>query len=83
MPMTRRGLRKTPYTERGISRVPCSRCSAPSVFQWQVCADNRVFRGVCRRCDVALNSMVLRFMRDPERKEKITKYVVAMSNCDA
>ena len=65
--------RREPYTARGITRVPCSRCGAPSSQQWQVCADGG-WRGLCRACDVALNRMVLQFMRDPEATEKMEAY---------
>jgi len=66
--------RRKPYTEIGIGRVPCFRCGLPSVFQWQICADGRVFRGLCSGCDVALNATVLRFMRDPKAAEKMAAY---------
>ncbi len=66
--------RRKPYTDRGISRVPCQRCGAPSVHQWQVCADNNTYRGLCQRCDIALNKMVLRWMRFKDWKAKIAAY---------
>lgn len=67
--------RKEPYTERGISRVPCSGCGAPSVYQWQVCADGNVYRGVCASCDYEVNLMVMRFMhRIPGRTKKMVAY---------
>lgn len=72
------GVRRTPYTERGIRRVPCVRCGAPSVHQWQVCADGNVFRAVCQACDVALNRLVLRWMRDPQWAQKLRRYRAAM-----
>lgn len=67
-------MRRRPYSARGIARVPCFRCGQPSRFQWQVCADHRQFRGLCARCDVALNTLVLRFMRDPRAEEKMARY---------
>lgn len=66
--------RRRPYTKVGIRRVPCSRCGEPSVFQWQVCADSRQFRGVCQVCDVLLNDTVMRFMRIPGRARKMAVY---------
>lgn len=66
--------RRKPYTERGISRVPCRRCGAPSKFQWQVCADGNVWRGLCLACDVALNALVLGFMGDPDLIAKMEAY---------
>ena len=59
-------MRRKPYTERGISRVPCERCGEPSVHQWQICATDNQWSGVCRRCDVDLNRLVVRFMGLPE-----------------
>jgi hypothetical protein len=67
-------MRRKPYTEKGISRVPCFRCGRPSVFQWQICADDRVYRGMCEDCDIAMNDLVLRFVRDPDREQKMKKY---------
>lgn len=66
--------RRKPYTERGIRRVPCRRCGSPSRFQWQVCADGNIFRGLCEKCDVALNHLVLHWMRDPDADQKVAAY---------
>lgn len=68
--------RREPYTEAGIVRVLCARvgCGNRAFFQWQVCADGRLYRPLCRRCDIELNDMVLKFMGDPQRKEKMEKY---------
>lgn len=74
--MTERGKRgrRTPYTARGISRVPCARCGAPSRFQWQICADDRVFRGVCADCDIGINETVLKYVRLPGWRAKLAAY---------
>lgn len=66
--------RTKPYTARGISRVPCCRCGAPSVHQWQVCADGSQYRGGCNDCDIALNRLALTFMRIPDAKAKMRAY---------
>ena len=66
--------RTKPYTAIGITRVPCSRCKAPSAHQWQICSDGNQWRGVCLACDVALNALVLEFMRIPGRQEKLRRY---------
>lgn len=66
--------RKTPYLEKGIGRVPCVRCGRPSVHQWQICSDDRLYRPVCERCDLALNVLVLKWMGFSDWKEKIAKY---------
>ena len=70
-----RRVRKKPYTERGIGRVPCLRCGKPSTQQWRICALDK-WAGVCTECDVALNKSVLVFMGFPsgEVKEIIGKY---------
>lgn len=54
-------MRRTPYTKRGIRRVPCLRCGRPSSQQWQICSDGNQWRGVCTDCDVELNRMVAKF----------------------
>jgi hypothetical protein len=64
----------TPYSLRGISRVPCARCGAPSQQQWNICADGNRYRGMCNECDVLLNELVLDFVRDSERAVKIARY---------
>ena len=66
--------RRKPYTEIGISRIPCARCGEPSAFQWQVCADNRLYRPICKKCDIFLNEMVLKWFGFPDWEEKITAY---------
>jgi hypothetical protein len=66
--------RKRPYTETGIKRLPCARCGAPATQQWKVCADGSLNRPICTECDIALNELVLEFMRDPEAQEKLKRY---------
>lgn len=65
---------RTPYTKLGIGRVPCARCGDPSQQQWCICADGNRYRGMCNACDVLLNDMVLRFVRDPNRVAKVVRY---------
>lgn len=66
--------RRRPYTAIGIRRVPCFRCGRPAVHQWRICADDRVFRAVCERCDRALNALVLRWMGFKDWREKMKRY---------
>ena len=66
--------RRTLYTSRGIARVPCFRCDAPSRFQWNICADGNVQRGFCGPCDVAMNDLVLRWCGDPDVEAKMAAY---------
>jgi hypothetical protein len=71
--------RKKPYTVIGISRISCVRCGAPSRTQFQICADKRLYRALCSDCDVALNRLVLEFMRFPDVEEKMAAYERKMS----
>ena len=66
--------RNKPYTAIGINRVPCARCGAPSMYQWQVCANKNRWRGVCLKCDISLNRVVLKFMRFKNEKELMALY---------
>lgn len=54
--------RKKPYTEVGIKRVPCFSCGKPSTQQWQICSLSNEYKGLCTRCDIDLNRLVLIFM---------------------
>lgn len=67
-------MRRKPYTQIGIGRIPCTRCGNPSVYQWQVCADHRQYRGCCADCDIGLNAMVMEYMRIPQRRSKLRAY---------
>jgi hypothetical protein len=67
-------VRRKPYTEIGIRRVPCARCGKPSAFQWNICALGKRFNGLCADCDVALNAMVLRWIRWPQAGRIICAY---------
>lgn len=66
--------RSQPYTSTGIKRIPCFRCGSPASFQWQVCADKRLFRPLCAKCDIGLNSLVLKWMNDPNAAQKLHTY---------
>ena len=61
--------RREPYTAAGIRRIGCVRCGGQAMFQWNVCSDGNNYRPLCAGCDVALNRMVLRWMRHPEAKK--------------
>lgn len=66
-------MRTRPYTQRGIKRVPCLRCGAPSAHQWNICSLPGQ-HGVCTECDVALNAAVLAFMNVPDATERAAAY---------
>lgn len=69
-------VRTKPYTQIGIRRVKCSMkgCRRKGYASWQVCADDRAFRVLCWIHDIALNSLVLRWVGDPQAVRKISKY---------
>ena len=66
--------RVTPYACATIGRQRCVRCGESAAYQWQVCADNNRYRPLCRDCDIALNTMVLEWARDPDWRAKIAAY---------
>jgi hypothetical protein len=67
-------MRKKPYTQRGIRRLKCFRCGAQAEHQWQICSDGNVFRPICKKCDVELNELVLKFMGFKDWESKMKKY---------
>ena len=67
-------MRKEPYTDRGISRVPCCKCGAPSVHQWQCCATGNLWMGLCITCDIELNRLTLKFIGHPDAQALMAKY---------
>lgn len=69
----RRGRTK-PYTVIGLSRIKCIRCPKSARYQWQICADDRVFRPLCRDCDVELNEMVMRWVWGNTREADLEAY---------
>jgi NAD-dependent SIR2 family protein deacetylase len=77
--------RREPYTVIGISRLRCIRCGAPAKFQWSICADGNNHRPLCLDCDVALNRMVLVWMRHPNAEKLATEYALrkAVENDEA
>lgn len=66
--------RKKPYTQAGIRRVPCARCGAPSRYQWNICALDNMWHGLCVNCDIDLNGLVLSFMRVPDWRNAAADY---------
>jgi hypothetical protein len=66
--------KKTPYTEQGIKRQKCYRCGKPASEQWNICADNNIYRPICQECDIMLNELVLRWMKDHDWHDKILAY---------
>jgi NAD-dependent SIR2 family protein deacetylase len=67
-------MRKKPYTEIGISRMKCIRCGRQAKYQWQICADDNIYRPLCEKCDIELNDMVLKWAGFEDSEEKMKKY---------
>ena len=66
--------RSKPYTEIGIRRMKCVRCGKPARFQWQICADDRIYRPICAMCDVKLNRMVMEWAGFSDVGAKMARY---------
>ncbi len=66
--------RRKPYTDIGIKRVPCFRCGKPSVQQWQICSLGNEYHGVCTKCDIKLNKLVLKFFSVPNADRTVKQY---------
>lgn len=66
--------RREAYTEIGIRRKRCPRCGEVAVHQWQACANGRYYVPICLECDIAINEMVLRFLRIPDCERLIAEY---------
>ena len=66
--------RKEPYTEIGVKRLSCFRCGEKANQQWQICADDNLYRPICKSCDIELNKLVLKFMGFKEIDTMIYKY---------
>ncbi len=73
-------MRKKPYTEIGIKRVPCLRCGKPSSRQWQICSLGNRYAGVCTKCDIELNELVLKFMGIKDYEKIMLYYKAANSS---
>lgn len=69
-----------PYTDIGVRRLRCFRCGEKAHRQWKICADGSQYRPICLPCDIALNNMVLKFMGDPKRDEKMRAYESAQAS---
>jgi hypothetical protein len=70
-------MRRKPYTVAGISRRACAHCGAPASEQWNLkpCATGRrAWHPLCLACDIALNRLVLIFVRHPGAEEMLAAY---------
>jgi hypothetical protein len=75
--MNRRALftgRRKPYTLIGIRRKRCVRCGASARFQWSACANGNRWVPLCLECDVAVNAIVLDFLKLPNAGELLKQY---------
>ena len=66
--------KKTPYTAKQIAKAKCGRCGEPAAFQWQVCADDKTYRPICRACDLHLNRLFLEMIHAPDIETKMKQY---------
>lgn len=69
----RRVGRKQKYTVEEIKQLKCQ-CGKRCVYQWNCCANDNRWVGLCKDCDIALNEMVLAFFRVPGRDKLMIKY---------
>ncbi len=67
-------MRRKRYTPRGMSRVPCCRCGKPSRYQWQCCALDNIWMGLCVDCDIGLNRVTLEYIGLPETEALMERY---------
>ena len=75
--------RTKPYTTAGIRRLLCVRCKINRAsVQWQICADDSIYRPLCSECDLKLNRMVLVFMKFQGIRDKMKKYAAARAIFD-
>jgi hypothetical protein len=68
-----KSTRRKPYTARGISRVPCVKCGAPSVHQWRICSTD-AWTAVCLPCDIEINSKIARWAFGKDAEPIIARY---------
>lgn len=66
--------RRQPYTARGIARVKCIRCPNKAHASWQICADGRMHRPLCKECDIELNEIVMRWAFGRRRERDLKRY---------
>ena len=67
--------RYKPYTNKGISRVPCAKCGKPSFHQWNICSLGKTFNAVCIECDIELNKLILNFFNVKNKSSILKKYI--------
>jgi len=54
--------------------MKCFRCGNKAKYQWQICADENIYRPICEECDIELNEIVLKWAGFPDWKDKIKQY---------
>ena len=68
-------MRRKPYTATGIRRAKCCKCGAQGFSTWQACADDQIYRVLCKRHDIELNRLSVTFALGKEAaKPKIEAY---------
>jgi hypothetical protein len=69
--------RTRPYTDAGLSRVPCAHCGEPSTAEWMLrpCAiGQKRYYGLCRVHDIELNRLTVNFLRVPDADALMERY---------
>ena len=73
--LSRRVGRRKPYTDKGIRRLRCQRCSASATATWNCCANDNLHIPLCLDCDIELNRLTMEFFKIPRRAGLLRKYV--------
>jgi hypothetical protein len=58
-----------------MKRHKCVRCGGKGKESFNICADGNQKRYVCAACDIALNALVLDFMKIPDAAVKMVHYI--------
>ena len=54
--------------------IPCVHCGANSQCQWVVCANGPDFIPMCIDCDIALNHLILSFLKFENCEDLMKQY---------
>ena len=58
--------------------MKCYRCHKKANNAWNICSDGNRDRDICKKCDIELNELVLRFMKFRNWKSKMKRYIKAL-----
>jgi NAD-dependent SIR2 family protein deacetylase len=57
-----------------MAKPRCARCGRKAKYEWSICADGNKPRPICAKCDVELNTMVMRWAFGASREADIKAY---------